>query len=315
MKRSLTAIGVALGLFWSTATVEAYPLDGFDSTGIRRLWVQRQIQEDKIPGKKRPPGELLPLDEVDLRLINYPDFQLPESDPALTKEVVHLLGSHADRYGIGLLDLSDMKNPRYAEWNGHVKQNPGSVGKLMVALAIFQGLADAHPDDIEARKKILRETIITADKFSVYDFHTVPVWNEESRTLTRHPIQVGQQATLYTYLDWMLSPSSNSAAAMMEKQVILISVFGKNYPPSPEEEAKFFSETSRSELGKIFLKAIQEPVTRNGLNINELRQGSFFTHEGKKLVPGTSSYATPRELMCTDELLFSLRRVLPRRDD
>ncbi|MFP6579192.1 MAG: peptidoglycan-binding domain-containing protein, partial [Myxococcota bacterium] len=28
-----------------------------------------------------------------------------------------------------------------------------------------------------------------------------------------------------------------------------------------------------------------------------LRQGSFFTHEGKKKVPGTSSYATPRELM------------------
>jgi hypothetical protein len=297
MKRSLTAIGVALGLLLSAATVKAYPLDGFDSTGIRRLWVQRQIQEDKIPGKKRPPGELLPLDEVDLRLINYPDFQLPKSDPALTKEVVHLLGSHADRYGIGLLDLSDMKNPRYAEWNGHVRQNPGSVGKLMVALAIFQGLADAHPDDIEARKKVLRETIITADKFSVYDFHTVPVWNEESRTLTRHPIQVGQKATLYTYLDWMLSPSSNSAAAMMEKQVILLSVFGKNYPPSPEEEAKFFSETSRSELGKIFLKAIEEPVTRNGLNIDELRQGSFFTHEGKKLVPGTSSYATPRELM------------------
>ena len=252
MKRSLTAIGVALGLLWSTATVEAYPLDGFDSTGIRRLWVQRQIQEDKIPGKKRPPGELLPLDEVDLRLINYPDFQLPESDPTLTKEVVHLLGSHADRYGIGLLDLSDMKNPRYAEWNGHVRQNPGSVGKLMVALAIFQGLADAHPDDIEARKKILRETIITADKFSVYDFHTVPVWNEESRTLTRHPIQVGQQATLYTYLDWMLSPSSNSAAAMMEKQVILISVFGKNYPPSPEEEAKFFRKLHAPSLARSF---------------------------------------------------------------
>jgi hypothetical protein len=28
-----------------------------------------------------------------------------------------------------------------------------------------------------------------------------------------------------------------------------------------------------------------------------LRQGSFFTHQGKRHVPGTSSYATPRELV------------------
>ena len=56
-----------------------------------------------------------------------------------------------------------------------------------------------------------------------------------------------------------------------------------NYPSFDSsnhyEVAKYFSETSRSELGKIFLKAIQEPVTRNGLNINELRQGSFFTQQ------------------------------------
>ena len=297
MRRSLTAIAVAIGLLVCTDTTQAYPLDGFENTGIRRLWVQRMIQEGKIPGKKRPPGELLPLDKVDLRLVDYPNFELPPIDPELTKKVVKLLGVHADRYGIGLLDLSDMQHPRYAEWNGHMHQNPGSVGKLMVALAFFQGLADAHPNDIEARKRILRDTIITADIFSVYDFHTVPVWVPETRTLVRHPIQVGQKASLYTYLDWMLSPSSNSAAGMIEKQVILLSVFGKDYPPSPAAEAKFFSETSRSELGKIFLKAIEEPITRNGLNLKELRQGSFFTHEGKKKVPGTNSYATARELM------------------
>ena len=49
--------------------------------------------------------------------------------------------------------------PRYAEWNGGVRQNPGSVGKLLVALAIFQALADAWPDDIPARERVLRETL------------------------------------------------------------------------------------------------------------------------------------------------------------
>ena len=274
-----------------------YPLDGFDSTGIRRLWVQEKVQEGEISGKKRPPGELLPLDQVDLRLLAYPNFKLPKADPVLTAKVKRMLGADAKDYGIALLDLSDMNNVRYAEWNGHVKQNPGSVGKLLVVLGIFQALADIYPDDINARVNILRNTIITADIFSVYDHHTVPVWDDANNKQIRHPIEVGQKASLYTYLDWMLSPSSNSAAAMNEKQLILLAKYGKNYPPSQAEQDRFFKETTRNELGKIFAKAIQEPITRNGLNLNEIRQGSFFTHEGKKKVAGTSSYATARELM------------------
>jgi len=297
MRRSIHAILVCAGLLLLSNPSGSYPLDGFDNTGIRRLWVQRQVQEGKISGKKRPPGELLPLSDVTLRLLDYPNFELPKADPALTAKVKHMLGPDADRYGLGLLDLSDMNAVRYAEWNGHVRQNPGSVGKILVALGIFQELADIYPDDIEARKKILRETIITADKFSVYDHHTVPVWDAENSRQIRHPIQVGQQASLYTYLDWMMSPSSNSAAAMLEKQLILLAHYGKAYPPSQAEQDRFIAETKRSELSSIFMKAIQEPITRNGLNLDELRQGSFFTHEGKKLVPGTSSYATPRELL------------------
>jgi len=65
---------------------------------------------------------------------------------------------------------------------------------------------------------------------------------------------------------------------------------------SPEEEQKFFDDTPKKQLSEIFLKAIQDPVTRNGMDIEQLRQGSFFTHQGKKQIPGTNSYATPRAL-------------------
>ena len=94
----------------------------------------------------------------------------------------------------------------------------------------------------------------------------------------------------------MMSPSSNSAAAMLEKNLVSITHFGKRYPVSPEEEQKFFDTTPKKELSRIFLEAIQSPITRNGLDLESLRQGSFFTHEGKKKIPGTSSYATPRGL-------------------
>jgi hypothetical protein len=290
---ALTAPLVLLAL---PTTAPAYPLDGYDYTGIKRIQIQRMVQEGKAKGKKRPSGELLPLDQVQLRLLKHQNLTLPKPDPQLSSTVRRLLGSSADRYGLALLDLSDIDNTRYAEVNGSTHQNPGSVGKILVALGIFQALADIHPDSIKSREKLLRTTIITADDFSVYDHHTVPKWDEENGRLFRAPIQKGDQATLWTYLDWMMSPSSNSAAGMLQKQLILMKQYGKAYPPSQEEQDRFFKETKKTELGQIFAEAIQGPVTRNGMDLNAMRQGSFFTREGKIRVPGTSSYATPREL-------------------
>ncbi len=289
-------VSLLLGLVASPAAAPAYPLDGYEYTGLYRVEVQRLVQVGKAKGKKRPPGELLPMDKVKLRLLDRQDFQLPPADPGLTAKVKRLLGKDAPAYGLALLDLSDMSNVRYAEFNGNKHQNPGSVGKILVALGIFQALADIYPGDIKARERILRETIVTADIFSVYDHHTVRMRDADGN-LIRRPIEKGDQASLWTFVDWMMSPSSNSAAGMLQKQLILMVQYGKDYPPSQEEQDRFFKETKRAELGKLFEKGIQEPVTRNGLDLRYLRQGSFFTHEGKKRVPGTSSYATPRSLM------------------
>jgi len=297
--RGSAALGLLLVLCLSTLPGRslAYPLDGYETTGIKRLDVQRMVQEGKANGTKRPSGELLPLERVDLRLLDDRDFELPAPDPALTERVKRLVGPDVGRYGFTLLDLSDRANPRYAEWNGNQQQNPGSVGKIAVALGIFQALADAHPDDIDARKRVLREAMITADDFSVYDHHTVPIWDAANSRLIRRPIQKGDTATLYTYLDWMMSPSSNSAAGMLQKHLILMAHFGADYPVTPELEAKFFAETPKKELAKIYLEAVESPVARAGISADGLRQGSFFTRQGKRLVPtGTSSYATPRGL-------------------
>jgi hypothetical protein len=288
---------LVLGLLGLPGQAPAYPLDGYESTGIFRLEAQRLVQLGKAKGKKRPPGELLPLEKVDLRLLDHQDLKLPAPDQKLTAELKRLLGAEASRYGMALLDLSDLANPRYAEWNGNQHQNPGSVGKILVALGIFQALADTYPDDIDARREVLRNTIITADIFSVYDHHTVQMFDPETNRMFKRPIREGDQASLWTYLDWMMSPSSNSAAGMLQKHLILLAHYGKQYPPSAEEMERFFEETPRKELGEIFARAIQEPVTRNGLDLNALRQGSFFTHQGKRRVPGASSYATPRELL------------------
>ncbi len=60
---------------------------------------------------------------------------------------------------------------------------------------------------------------------------------------------------------------------------------------------QFFKSTPRKELSALLARALQDPLTRNGLDIEQLRQGSFFTWKGKRLVAGTTSYASPRELL------------------
>ncbi len=294
-RRSLPVV-LCLGLLAGGPAV-SYPLDGHRYTGIPRLDQGYRVATGELPGRERPPGELLPLERVDLRLADRPDLELPAPDPAFTEAIRALLPHQASRYGVAVLDLSDRDRPRYAEWQGRIRQNPGSVGKLLVALAIFQALADAHPTDLGARERVLRESRIVADAFSHHDHHAVPFWDPVSRTGSRRPLRDGDVASLWTYLDWMLSPSSNSAAGMLQKHLLLLAHYGSRYPVDRAEEARFFRETPRAELAALFERAMQDPVRRNGLDLEAFRQGSFFTAEGKRRIPGTSSHATPRGLM------------------
>lgn len=288
----------ALAVLALVATsVGAYPLDGYEATGIRRLEGLRLANEGKVADVKQPKGAMLPLKEVDLRLLGK-SFDLPPPDPAFTRQMGDLLGGLKDSYAMGVLDLANPDKPRYAELRGDYKQNVGSVGKIIVVLALFQALADLYPHDIAARKRVLKDTVVTADAFSQSDSHTVRIYDPATRKLLRRAIQIGDQATLFEFVDWMLSPSSNSAAGMVMRETMLLRQFGTTYPPSADEARRFFQATSKSDLTALYEKTFFEPVTRNGFNLEQFRQGSFFTNGGKRQVPGAGdSYATSRELM------------------
>jgi len=275
-----------------------WPLDGFEETGIRRVEGSRLADQGIIRDVTQPPGALLPTAAVDLRLLGQAMLDLPEPDPAFTAEIVALLGADAPSYGIAVLDLSNAEQPRYAEYRGDYVQNVGSVGKLVVATAFFQALADSWPDDLEARSRVLRSTSVTADVFAHHDHHTVRLFDPDTRTLQRRPIRDGDRGSLYEWLDWMLSVSSNSAASMMMREAMLLRQFGRQYPLPETEIARFFRETPRKELTVLFDRTFVEPLIRNGFDTRQLRQGSFFTAEGKRLVQGVgNSYGTARELM------------------
>ena len=63
--RTTVRAGIALG----AGAAAAYPLDGYESTGIRRLEGLRLAQEGVVKDVTQPPGALLGLRDVDLRLL------------------------------------------------------------------------------------------------------------------------------------------------------------------------------------------------------------------------------------------------------
>jgi len=92
--------------------------------------------------------------------------------------------------------------------------------------------------------------------------------------------------------------SSNSAASMVMREAMLIRQFGTRYPVPDAEIEQFFRDTPKRELSALFDRTFVEPLVRNGFDMNMLRQGSFFTAEGKRIVPGVgNSYGTAHELM------------------
>jgi hypothetical protein len=295
--RLLAGCLAATLLTLSPAEAPAYPLDAFRETGITRLEAYRLAKEGLLKSNTLQEGALLPARAVRLNLVDRPDFTLPEPDPEFTAAVRGLLDEDAKYYGIAVLDITDPAAPRYAEIGGDRIQNPGSVGKIMVALAWMQALADVYPDDVEARKRVLREAQITADEFIVKDEHVVPFWMPGDPRVVKRAIEQGDTASVWTYLDWMCSSSSNAAASMLMKHLMLLKHFGADYPVSPEQADAFFAGAGNVQKSRLFLDAIREPLTRNGLDVTKLRQGSFFTRRGKQLVSGTNSVATPHELM------------------
>jgi hypothetical protein len=301
----VVALWIFLLLLPSTLAY-AYPLDGYDETGIRRTEGARLANEGVISDIKQPPGALLTTDQVDIRLLEQQDFQIPQPDPVLSSDIKKLLGGHLNEYGVAVLDLTDISQPRYAVHRGDYKQNVGSVGKILVALGIFQAMADIWPDDDAKRKEVLKNTLVTADKFSQSDHHTIRIFDLENKKLTRKPMQIGDQGSQWEFLDWMLSVSSNAAAAMNQRQGMLMTHYGKDFQPSESEIERFFKETPAKEKTAIYQKTFWDPVTRNGLDLAQIRQGSFFTRVGKQQVNGGgNSYATANQLM---ELLVTMEQ-------
>ena len=91
----LSSALIVLSLVSIAITVMAYPLDGYEETGIRRVEGARLANEGLAIGGFQPPGAMLTTEQVDIRLVDR-GIALPPADPAFTKQIKGLLGEHAD---------------------------------------------------------------------------------------------------------------------------------------------------------------------------------------------------------------------------
>ena len=86
----------------------AYPLDGLEESGIRRL--QGYLLAEQTPGAaKLWPGQLLGSEQIALRLLDYdgPDFDALPEDPDLAGFLAKTLRQRDPSYGMVLVDMTD----------------------------------------------------------------------------------------------------------------------------------------------------------------------------------------------------------------
>lgn len=279
-----------------SAAVPGYPLDGLEESGIRRL-EGFQLAEVTPGAARLAPGQLWSSGDISLRLGKYdgPDFDALPEDPELAAFLAKSLKNRDPSYAMVLVDISDPAAIRWASLRPDVRQNPGSVGKLLCMAALFHALAEAFPD-VEDRARVLRESVSLAGNWVSNEIHKVPKWDPVLKRNLYSVINPNDSFRLSEWLDHAISASANGAGSIIWREAMLIRHFGSDYPRSFAESERFFAETPKARLAELAAALTTEPLAAAEIDTANLQQGSFWTTNSKQKVPGTVSFATPREL-------------------
>ena len=288
---------VLSGLCLLCPLIGAYPLDGGGDSGIRRLqgYINAQQRES---GPKLPPGALLNSDEIQLALPSHaqiPDFDDVPPDPKLNAALESIFRNRDPSYGVVVVDISDPNRIAWAGIRPDTKQNPGSVGKILTMIGLFDALAQAFPETKD-RARILRQTEVDAGDWVLGESNDVPHFDAATGFNRFGPVRPDNRLRLSEWIDHMISPSANAAASVVWREAILIRHFSSGYPIGTERAEAFFRDTPKQQLTSLGLSIISDPLNRAGINTRDIQQGSLWTRTGKTRVPGTVSFATPREL-------------------
>lgn len=284
------------------ASIQAYPIDGYGLTGIRRLLYLQLVIKGEIKANQPIKGAQLSLADIKLNMTGPRGDSLisfPVVDPGLQKSIDAIFPVLHESYSLTVLDITPGRKIRYACRQEKKQFQPGSVGKMLVIAGLFNELQKIYPESFEKRQALLRNKSVRGGKWAVYDEHTVPVFDTVTRKLVRRLVTEKDVFSLYEWADHMLSASNNGAANVVWREAILMHVFGQKYPSLSEEEANaYFSSTPRNQLMELAVEVVNRPTNDAGITREEWKLGSMFTGEAKKIIPGSGgSSASPFGLM------------------
>ncbi|MEZ5558108.1 MAG: serine hydrolase [Pseudomonadales bacterium] len=274
-----------------------YPLDGAETAGISRLLGYRTAQQAPR-GPKLPSGALHGMAEIELTLADYADapmFDTQPMDPALLEAVTGIFAGRDPSNGFVVVDMTHPERIAWAAVRPDLRQMPGSVGKLLTLVGLFDALARAFPD-VEVRRRVLRDTRVVGGDWVLVDEHEVPKFDPETATNGFSLIRPEDEFTLAEWVDHMISASANAAGAVVWREAMLLRHFGARYPVGADEARAFFQSTPPRELTALSQQVVNEPLQGLGIRLADLQQGSLWTRTAKRYVPGLPSYATPRTL-------------------
>jgi hypothetical protein len=277
-----------------------YPIDGYDYTGIKRLYQLKKMQTDSIKNYRIPSGAYKKWSEIQLNLTSRKSDsinKLLEIDTGFDSKIRRITPS--GNYSLSILDMSNPNDLKYASHRENVGYQPGSDGKLAVLLAVFDQLAKICPDSFKDRINYLKSKKVTARYWGTGDHHTIPIYDIENDKLTRRVVIASDEFSLYEWLDHMVSVSNNGAASIMYREAMLMAAFGNDYFFLDEKKAeKYFEETSRDSLTNLSHKVVNQPIRDLGISETEWKLGGFFTYGASRhLSRKGGSIGTPKGLM------------------
>ncbi len=287
-----------------------YPIDGYDSTGIKRLKRLQLIEEGTLDGTKVLKGATKSIQDIRLNLPTVPPYDLEamfQPDPALQKKLNGLFPNLDESYSVTLMDITEGKPTRFAKRQETRQFQPGSVGKIAVAVGLFNELNKIYPYSFEKRRELMKTRSVKAGPWGVFDEHTVPFYDIETQKLVKRQVAQPDVFTLFEWVDHMLSVSNNGAAAIVWREAILMNIFGKDYSTLTQEQAdEYFKTTPKSVLMDLQLEVVNAPLRQLGIGEDEWRLGTMFTRGASGIIPGKGgSTGSPLGMM---KFLVALER-------
>jgi hypothetical protein len=273
----------------SLSFISPYPIDGYRSTGIKRLNRLELILSGEIKASKPPIGAQKSISEIQLNLLAECGNTLsaiPPPDPEFQKAINGLFDNLNENYSLSVLDITPGRPVRYAGRKEKDQYQPGSVGKIAVAMGLLTELSCIYPNDFAKRQALMRDKMVLAGKWAMTDEHTVPFFYPETKKLVKRTVNEKDVFSLYEWLDHMFSVSNNGAASVAWREAVLMREFGYKYPNLTQEQAdEFFKTTPKSVLSNMANAVVNEPIGALGISPKEWRLGTFFTKGAGSYIP------------------------------